>query len=403
MTYKIYSLGCKVNQYDSAKLAASFNKQGLKKMEDKADFAIIYTCSVTESAIKKNKRMIAKARKENPQAKIILAGCWPRAKEIKKEEFGVDFVLSDNNSQLWNYIFSKDDGPIDINGQASLIAEQSRARYFIKVQDGCEQFCSYCIIPYTRGPLKSRPKEEIIREIKGAVQKGFREIVLSGIHLGLYGYNTDYKLVNLVADILKIKNLGRVRLSSIELNEVTDDLIDLMAGNKLCQHLHIPLQSGCDKILHSMNRPYNTEQFRKKINQIRKIVPQIAITTDIIVGFPRETDEDFLITKKFIKKINFSRLHIFSFSAHKKTPAYSMPNQIEKKEIAKRAKILRKLSKKLEHGYQKKFKGKELEAVLENFNEKQAKLKTEYYFDVIQTKYNFCKQDIGKIRKIIIS
>ncbi len=402
MTYKIYSLGCKVNQYDATKLEASFKKQGLKKTSDKADIAIVYSCSVTGKAVKKNKQMISKARKENRNAKIILAGCWPRVSDIKKKNFGVDFIAdSDDFSFLWNFIFNKNDNLIDITGQASLVTEQARARYFIKVQDGCEQFCSYCIIPYARGPLQSRNKKEIITEIEGAIKKGFREIVLSGIHLGLYGYDSDYKLINLVSDILKIKDIGRVRLSSIELNEIGDDLIDLMINNKLCKHLHIPLQSGCDKILNKMKRPYNTGHFKNRIKEIREKVLEIAITTDVIVGFPGENDEDFEITKKFVEKINFSRLHVFSFSAHKKTPAYSMPDQVEQGTIARRAKNLRLLNEKLESDYKNNFKGQKLEVVIEHPYKGKTRMKSEYYFDIISDKYGFGKDDVAKIKKII--
>ncbi len=402
MTYNIYSLGCKVNKYDADKLSASLEQQEMTKVETGADFAIIYTCSVTGSAVHKNKQMIKKAKKENPEAKLILDGCWPRVTKIDKDDFGVDFIVDkDDKFSLSDFIFMSHEKLVDITGLPSLITNQSRARYFIKVQDGCEQFCSYCIIPFARGPLRSRAKKEIIIEIEKAVENGFREVVLSGIHLGLYGHDADYKLTNLVRDILKIKNLTRLRLSSIELNEVTDELIDLMVNNNLCKHLHIPLQSGCDKVLHSMKRPYNTEQFRNKINKTRKIIPDIAITTDVIVGFPGESDEDFLITQKFIEEINFSRVHVFSFSAHEKTPAYSMPDQIEKKIISQRAKTFRQVNEKLENDFQKKFKNKELEVILVGFRNNRAILKTEYYFDIFKSEDSFEEEDIGKVKKII--
>jgi len=266
-----------------------------------------------------------------------------------------------------------------------------RSRYFIKIQDGCEQFCSYCIIPFTRGKLSSRPIKEVINEVRQAVKVGYREIVLCGIHLGFYGQECKMQnakckinLINLLKDLIKIKNLGRIRLSSIELNEVTEELIKLMTKSKgrVCRHLHIPLQSGSDKILKLMNRPYNINNYRRKIKKIRKDIPNIAITTDVIVGFPGETKKDFKETYKFIKEMQFSRLHVFPFSAHQKTAAAKMKNKVNKKEIESRAGKLRELGEKLEDKYREKFIGQELEVVIENIKNNKIKSKSQYYFDI---------------------
>ena len=276
----------------------------------------------------------------------------------------------------------------------------------MKIQDGCEQFCSYCVIPYARGKLKSRRKNEVLKEVKQAVELNYNEIVLCGIHLGLYGKdikNSKINLFLLLKDIIKIKNLGRIRLSSIEMNEVTDDLIDLITNSKkICKHLHIPLQSGNNKILKLMNRPYTTGTFEKKINKIRKTIPNIAITTDVITGFPNETKKDFIKIYDFIKKNQFSKLHIFPFSAHEKTPAFNFSNQVNEKEIKSRAKLLRILNKKLEDNYKKKFINKKLDVIVEKINKKVITGKTEFYFDIkfnkFKTKYNN-KDLIGKIIK----
>ena len=381
-TYKLYSLGCKVNQYDAGKLGSALSLGNLKETKENAEYAIVYTCSVTHSAVTKNRRMITKAKKENPKAKIILAGCWPRVSEIDSEKLGVDFILdTKDHSTLEEFIL----GTSHSYSHDSDLSQQTRSRYFIKVQDGCEQFCSYCIIPYTRGGLSSRKREDVLLEIKKAVQEGYREIVLSGIHLGLYGHDSEYKLIDLINDILEIKDLGRIRLSSIEINEVSDELIELIKKEKkICNHLHIPLQSGCDKILKLMNRPYRLEDFKNKVYDLRSKIPDIAITTDVIVGFPGEEDGDLLETYEFCQAMQFSKIHVFSFSAHERTPAYSMPGQVDVKVIKQRSKKLRDLSENLEKKYRDRFKKRSLECILEAIGNNKDRLKTEYYFDHVR-------------------
>ncbi|MBI4779633.1 radical SAM protein [Candidatus Falkowbacteria bacterium] len=441
-SYKIYTLGCKVNQYDSGKLAGELVRAGFIMADKNADLAIINSCAVTKTAMIKSGRMVKLAGKENPKAKIALAGCWPRVddKIIKLE--GVDLVLKANEVKVIVEKIKKlsfDNGRIrEIASPANAEpAMTNKSRYFIKVQDGCEQFCSYCIIPYARGKLKSRGEREVVNEIKQAVKAGYQEIVLSGIHLGLYGKESSLSLraidfsvipapepesrvqpleqvsglrvrpamtnfncaprndnlVSLIKKIIKIKNLGRLRLSSIEITEVTDKLINLMSkSDKICKHLHAPLQSGSDKILKLMNRPYNIKYFAGRIKRIRRAMPAIAITTDVIVGFPGETEKDFRETEKFIKLMKFSRLHVFPFSAHEKTPAAKLPNQIEEKIKARRAKILRKLGIKLAEDYKNKFKGRNLEVAIEQVKRDRLIGKTEYYFDIEFDK----KQIIGR-------
>lgn len=406
-TYKIYTLGCKVNQYDSGRLAAELKRAGLNLAAKNADLAVINSCAVTKTAMIKSGRMIKLAKKENPGAKIALVGCWPKLGEVKENMAGVDLVIRNGDveslvKQIFNFQFSifKQFNNFSIikNNKCHNLAITDKGRYFIKIQDGCEQFCSYCIIPYTRGKLRSRPAEEIIAEIKQAVKAGYREIVLSGIHLGLYS-----DLNSLLKKLIKIKNLGRIRLSSIEITEVTDELINLMAkSKKICRHLHIPLQSGNDKILKLMNRPYDTKYFKNKIKRIRWSMPEIAITTDVIVGFPGETEKDFKVTEKFIGQIEFSRLHIFPFSAHEKTPAAKMSGQVEEKTKARRAEILRELGFKLRQNYKKRFKGIKLEIAVEQINQDKIIGKTEYYFDVEVNKKNLAnkKFKVGQIVKV---
>ncbi len=401
----LYSLGCKVNQYDSACLGELLRSAGLELVENRADVAIIHTCAVTKSAISKNKRMINKARKENPRAKIVLAGCWPRVYSEDIQKAGVDMVVPDKSLEevmkriAEVVLIEKIPNP----ESQTPYSKKDRSRYFLKVQDGCEQFCAYCVIPYTRGKLYSRKLEDVLKEAKQAVKRGFAEIVVSGIHLGLYGINNvnkeeeekDVDLVKLLKELLKIEGLLKIRLSSIEVTEVSNELIGLMAKEKkICKHLHISLQSGCDKILGLMKRPYDTGDFRKKIKELRQAMPDIAISTDVIVGFPKETKEDFLVTKDFLQEMLFSRLHVFSFSQHERTPAFHMKPKVSREEIKRRSNELRDLNEYLQDEYRKRFSGRELEVVIEAVLGNDIKGKTEYYFDVW-----FKKEDISDYLK----
>jgi len=419
--YKIYSLGCKVNQYDGDKMGGLLKSAGFILTKDDADLAIVNSCAVTASAMAKSRAMIKKARQENPRAKIILAGCWPRAERMKKDNF-VDLIWTgkeDNFLKKLKEEFRIDKPRLKNNLAFSihhLALGNDRSRYFLKIQDGCEQFCSYCIIPYTRGKLQSRPMAEVVAEAEAAVKAGWQEIVLNGIHLGLYGIEHVKipsregcprradgvglfpTLLILLKKLVKIEGLKRIRLSSIEVTEVGDELIKFIAEEKkMCRHLHIPLQSGSDKILSLMKRPYDLKFFADKIKKLRKKMPDIAISTDVIVGFPGETDKDFIAVKNFIKKIKFSRLHVFSFSAHERTAAFKLPNRVKPEIIKQRSEILRKLSDELASAYEKKFAGKILEVVVEqNRSSRTGKLKgekikgkTQYYFDIY-----FDKKDI---------
>ena len=394
--FKIYSLGCKVNQYDSAVLSNLLKLRGFLEIKKDDDFnlnlIIVNSCSVTHSAINKDRRLINLLRRKYLQAKIVLIGCWPKIYNITGLE--VD-LISGHKDQIKNLraiekiFFKKSLSNIKkdcLKNNLNIIND--RSRYFIKIQDGCQQFCSYCVIPLARGPLKSRSMREVIEEITLATKNGFKEIVLSGIHLGLYGCDLgakDKNLYSLLKKVLSIKNIGRIRLSSIEITEVSDDIINLIASNsKMCRHLHIPLQSGSDKILKLMNRPYNTKYYYERINKLRKKIPDIAISTDIIVGFPGETNSDFQNTYNFSKKIAFSKIHVFSFSAHEKAPAFHFPNKVDIVDIKKRSLSLRDLSKKMENDYRKKIlkNHKSLQLLIENIVKGKIRAKSEFYFDL---------------------
>lgn len=392
-TFKFYTLGCKVNQYDSARLGELLKVFGYKMAEKEADLVIIGTCAVTGSAISKNRKMINKARKENPKARLILIGCWPKVYFEEARKAGADMVISDRKpekivEEIMN-INPKEDIPKSVFHIP--YSKKDKSRYFLKIQDGCEQFCSYCIIPYARGKLKSRPFKEVIREAKAAVADGYVEIILSGIHLGLYGINNACKqkeeknvdLISLLKAMTRIKGLERIRLSSIDVNEVSRELMDMIAReNKLCQHLHISLQSGCDRTLKDMRRPYTSSYFKKKMDELRERAPDMAISTDVIVGFPGENEDDFRTTYDFIKGAGFSRLHVFSFSARPGTKAWEMEPKVPKEEIKRRSSALRKLDAELRKKYRKKFEGRELEILIEAERDGKVKGKSEYFFDI---------------------
>lgn len=378
--YKIITLGCKVNTYESNAIAEKLIKEGYVEAskDEAADIVIINTCSVTHVSDAKSRQMIRRAIKNNPNAKIGVMGCYAQmaSKEISKIE-GVDVIVGTNNrDKLLPYILNNDKQVIDIQDynkkdayeRLSLSSYEDNTRAFIKIQDGCNNFCSYCIIPYARGRLRSRNLIDILDEVKKIVNNGYKEIVLTGIHTGAYGLDEgDLRLVDVIKAIIKENpSLPRIRISSIEIVEIDDELIKIIAESKVVvDHLHIPLQSGCDKILKLMNRRYDTKTFLDIVNKIRKFVPHIALTTDVIVGFPEETDNDFNETVEFIKKVNFSEIHVFPYSPRSGTPAAIMKNQVAPQIKKHRVDVLLELSKKLHLKYMETFLNKEVEVLFE--------------------------------------
>lgn len=364
MTFKIYTLGCKVNTYESNIMAEKLKKIGFNEVlqNEQADIIIINTCTVTNTADSKSLKLINKAKKEN--SIIVAVGCMV---QNSKHIDGVDILIGNvGKSKIDEIIleYIKNKQPISqINDVMNTKFEQmelnnfNKTRAFVKIQDGCNNFCSYCIIPYTRGNVRSKDKESVLREIRTLVNNGHKEIVLTGIHTGHYGEdNNDYKFSNLLRDIIKIDGIDRLRISSIEITELNYDFLKVLEESDiLVDHMHIPLQSGSDDILKAMNRKYDIQYFKNKINQIRKIRPNISITTDLIVGFPGETEQNFNETINNIKEIAFSKIHVFPYSRRKGTPADQLSNQIDEKTKKERVKIIMELSKKLEIKYMEKF------------------------------------------------
>ena len=375
MKFNIYTLGCKVNAYESSVMSDLMKKKGYIEVstDDKADISIINTCTVTNTADNKSFKTIRHAIKQNENSIIVVVGCMA---QNKKEEVlkidGVNIVLGNIGKSkvvdyIDEYIKTKDNkmdifDMMDTTFEPMILNNFNKTRAFIKIQDGCNNYCSYCIIPFVRGNVRSKNKFDIINEANQLVNNGHKEIVLTGIHTGHYGEELDdYKFPDLLKDLCKIKGLERLRISSIEVTELDDDFLDVLKNEpKLVDHMHIPLQSGSNEILKSMNRKYLKEYFIDKMNKIRSIRPDISITTDVIVGFPGETEELFNETIETIKKIKFTKLHVFPYSRREGTKADSMPNQIDEHTKHERVKILMDLSKQLEIDYMKKFINKEV-------------------------------------------
>ena len=381
MKIGIITLGCKVNTYESNALAQGLEKRGFEVVDasEACDAFIINTCSVTNTADAKSKKMIRHAIKLNPNALICVCGCFSQASpdEVAKID-GVDIIVGNGNKEKLVDLIVENIGKkreskyidvIDIlhhNLYDTLaINEFDHTRAFIKIEDGCNNFCTYCIIPYARGPIRCKNHNDVIKEIKEVVENGYKEVVLTGIHTGKYNDN-GINLSGLVKMILtEVPKLERLRLSSIEINEIDDDFINMMRKSKvLANHLHLPLQAGSDHVLKLMNRRYDKAYFLDKINKIREARPDIAISTDIIVGFPEESEDDFKETLEFSKEINFSKIHVFPYSKRNGTKAALMT---QVKDIIKtnRTKELINLSSKLEKNYYVKFLDQELEVIFE--------------------------------------
>lgn len=360
-TFKIYTLGCKVNTYESEVMRDNLINNGYTEGNIPVDIAIINTCSVTNTADSKSMKTIRKAIKDNPEALIIVAGCMSQNK--KENIAGVNIIIGNKyKSNIVSLIneyqgktINKIEDIMNTSFESMRINNSVKTRAFIKIEDGCENFCSFCIIPYTRGNVRCKPKEDVLTEISDLINKGHKEIVLTGIHTGHYNIG-NYTFSDLLEDILKIDGLERLRISSIEITELDDKFLKLLENSSiLVDHMHIPLQSGSNNVLKQMNRKYDKEYFINKIEKIRKIRPNISLTTDVIVGFPGETDMEHQESIETIKKINFSKIHVFPYSDRIGTKASTMPNHINEAIKKERVNDLLKLSQELEEKYMNKF------------------------------------------------
>ena len=380
------TLGCKVNQYDSDAMRTLFVRNGYAQAgeNDDADVYVINTCSVTSIGDRKSRQMVRRIRRAHPEAVIAVAGCYAQlAPEVFEKMGDVDVIVGlQNRTHIVDYVeqamHRTDKKPLNetvdimkvdrFENMEVDVAGEVRTRAFVKVQEGCDNYCTFCIIPYARGKLKSRRQEDAVREIRRLVSEGYREVVLTGIHLGNYGkdLHDGTSLATLVAELVKIPDLLRIRLGSVESVELSEDLISIMQNEpKVCRHLHLPIQSGSDAVLKGMNRHYRLAQFKKLISELREKVPGIALTTDLIVGFPGETEENFEETLDTLKEIRFSGIHVFPYSRRTGTPATSYPNQVPNGVKKERVHRVQELEKTIALDYRKQFLGKVVRVLAE--------------------------------------
>ncbi len=345
-TFSILTLGCKVNQYESEAMSELFESRGYRQVEndDFSDVYIVNTCTVTNLSDRKSRQFIRKSKKNNPNSVVAVVGCYSQVspEEVKSIE-GVDVVVgtternrivdlieeSKKNNEKINIV--KDLKNVREFANTTNFDSNNRTRAYMKVQDGCNRFCTYCIIPFARGPIRSRTIEDSVREARTLADRGFKEIVLTGIHIGSFGMDLgDMRLIDLIEAIAEVDGIERIRLSSVEPLIITDDFMErAVKTGKLCDHFHLSLQSGSNNILKAMNRRYTREDYIEKANIIRKYMPHAGLTTDIIVGFPGESQEDFEDSMKIVKEVGFSRIHVFKYSKRKNTRAAVMKNQID--------------------------------------------------------------------------
>lgn len=377
MKFNIITFGCKVNQYESNMMKENMLSSNFFYTEDlnDANIIIVNTCSVTNVADKKCLKMIRRLKREYSNAILVVAGCSSQNKQGVYENLDIDILIGNRDKSIINklikeyietekkYVKFYNDRNLDFEDM--YISDYNHTRAFIKIEDGCDNFCSYCIIPYVRGSVRSKDFDKVIKEAKELAKHGHKEIVLTGIHTGHY-LNNGYDLTDLINELSKIDDIKRIRISSIEITELNDKFLDMLKNNdKVCDHLHIPLQAGSDEILKRMNRKYDLAYYEEKIKKIRSIRPDISISTDIIVGFPYETEELFLNTLEFSKKIKFSKIHVFPYSVRVGTAAANMEEQVDEVVKKMRVKRLMAVSHMLEVDYYNKFKDKELDILIE--------------------------------------
>ena len=382
-TVAFHTLGCKVNTYETEGMLELFEKDGYtsKNFDEKADVYVINTCTVTNTGDQKSRQMIRKAKRTNPDAIIAVVGCYAQVSsdEVKAID-GVDIVIgTQHRNKIVDYVNeykAKKEAIIDVEDVMNLhqferlkiFSYENRTRAFMKIQDGCNKFCTYCIIPYARGGIRSCNPQEVLEQAQRLVDNGFKEIVLTGIHTAGYGNDLeDYSFYDLLNDLThKVNGLKRLRISSIEMGQITPEIIRLIDESPIIvDHLHIPIQSGCDKILKRMNRTYTTSEFEEKLNALKKGLPSLSVTTDVIVGFPGETEEDFMTTYNWIKKNHFNQLHVFPYSPRKNTPAEKFKEQVPGDVKKDRVRRLMTLSDELRTEFASWQMGKDLEVLFE--------------------------------------
>ena len=383
----LHNLGCKVNAYETEAMEQMLVDDGYEivPFTEEADVYVINTCSVTNMADKKSRQMIHRARRQNPNAVIIAAGCYVQTglQNASLDEHIADIIIGNNRKhelipQLHQYLLEHrhithvaDINHLPENYEELYLATTSEhTRAFIKVQDGCNQFCSYCIIPYARGRVRSRKPENVLEEVERLAKNGFREIVLAGIHLSSYGVPGEYDLLDLIELLHGVPGIERIRLSSLEPQVVTEDFARrLSALEKICPHFHLSLQSGCDATLQRMNRKYTSEEYKQGVAMLRKYFDDPAITTDVIVGFPGETEEEFATCKNFLDDIHFYEMHVFKYSKREGTKAAVMDHQIPETVKSERSDVLIDMADRMSEEYRKRYLNRKVEVLFEEQEE----------------------------------
>lgn len=417
-----HTLGCKVNFYETEGIWQLFKQEGYEQVdfEREADVYLINTCTVTNTGDKKSRQVIRRAIRRNPEAIIAVTGCYAQTSPAEVAAIpGVDIVVgTQDRDKLLPLIdqFRAERQPINAVRNIMKTREfeemdvpefSDRTRAFLKIQEGCNNFCTFCIIPWSRGLLRSRKPESVLEQAKQLVQSGYQEVVLTGIHTGGYGEDLeDYSLARLLWDLDKVDGLKRIRISSIEASQITDEVLDVLQGSeKMCRHFHVPLQAGHDQVLKRMRRKYTTAEFGEKIERIHRIMPEAAITTDVIVGFPGETEEMFWSGYRFMEQMKFAEMHVFPYSKRTGTPAARMEDQVDEAVKNRRVHELIELSERMQLEYARPFVGKVLEVIPERTYKEapDSGLFTGYTDNYLQVVFQGSEDMIGQVVKVKIT
>lgn len=415
----LHNLGCKVNAYETEAMQQILEQAGYEivPFHERADVYVINTCSVTNMADRKSRQMLHKAKKTNPEAIVIAAGCYVQTKEDEAAlDESIDIVIGNNKKHMLLDAIEayekkrqgneteKVNEVVDINHvkqdyeELHLEKTAEHTRAFLKVQDGCNQFCSYCIIPFARGRVRSRKAEDVLAEVERLAAHGYQEVVLTGIHLSSYGVDTGDNLLHLIELVHGVEQIKRIRLGSLEPRIVTEDFVKRLSElEKICPHFHLSLQSGCDTVLKRMNRRYDTKEYEAGCALLRKYFSHPAITTDVIVGFPGETEEEFQMTREYLERIHFYEMHIFKYSKREGTKAAVMPDQVDEQEKTRRSAILLELEKKMSDQFRMDYVEKQVTVLLEEAMEWNGKTyftgyTKEYVKVAVETKENLANQ-----------
>ncbi len=415
-----HTLGCKVNQYETEAMGELFEKAGYQVVDDEvsADVYVINTCTVTSLGDRKSRQLIRRAKKDSPDAVIAVVGCYSQTapEEVSSIE-GVNIILGTNDrNKIVEYVekFRKANERIYAVEDIMQIKEfeemtigeiKGKTRAFLKIQEGCNQYCTYCIIPYARGPIRSRKPQDIIKEVQRLAENGFKEVVLTGIHVASYGKDLDQgSLLDVLKAIHPIAGIERIRLGSLEPTLITEDFVkEISQLYKMCPHFHLSMQSGCDETLKRMNRKYTTIEYKEKVDILRKHLPDLSLTTDIMVGFPGETEEEFDKTYKFVKEISFSQIHVFKYSPRKGTPAAKYEQQIASEIKQQRSEKLIELASEDTRRYNEKFLNTQRDVLFEVASQEYKKYYEGLTDNYIRVLCQFDESPEGKIKSVLLT